>query len=210
MLLVCDCSNHRVQRLSLTGEDLGSFGLHKQHKWQSIRSIAAHGDLVAIGASDHCASPVNPAIHVHDLRTGEFIRSFASIFRGGGGASGCIGDYPPGIRFSPDGSLILVTERDSPRLSLFTVEGQFVKHIGIGIPRKYYHNDVCYGSSGEIITTDAGNGRVCVFSADSSNSLVTTWCSPGHFTHLGSPALALAGPYLYLLANGCVKVFGNK
>ena len=102
---------------------------------------------------------------------------------------------------------MLVAECGNHRLSLLTVDGEFLKHIGAGIldngPK-----DVSFGASGEIIVADYGNHRICVFSPD-SDTLIKTWGSEGpaagqfQYPH----ALAVSGSHLYVMDKTRVQVF---
>ena len=190
-ILVCDHNNNRVQQLTGAGEYLSSITVRMPF------SIAAHGDMVAVGTT---ASP----IEIHSLATGELIRRFGSL----GDGPGQIGGWATGIRFTPDGSCLLVAEWRNPRLSLFTVDGVFMKHIGPGILDCWGNNDVSFGAGGEIIVADSENHRISVFSPD-GDTLIKTWGSyctaAGKFEH--PKVLAVSSSYLYVLDDTRVQVF---
>jgi DNA-binding beta-propeller fold protein YncE len=189
-ILVCDYDNNRVQHLTVVGEYIRSFAVRLPF------SIAVHGDMVAVGTADG-------PIEIHSLSTGELISRFGS--RGEG--PGKIGRYATGIRLTPDGTCLLVAEYRNGRLSLFTVDGVFVKHIGAGELAKG-PKDVSFGAGGEIIVADSGNHRICVFSPD-GDTLIRTWGSYG--TAAGQfeypRALAVSGLYLYVMDHTRVQVF---
>jgi DNA-binding beta-propeller fold protein YncE len=152
--------------------------------------------MIAVGTRD---GPLD----IHSLATGELICHFGS--RGDG--PGQIGYCATGIRFTPDGTCLLVAEYINSRLSLFTVDSVFIKHIGSGV---LYDGlkDVSFGAGGEIIVADSGNHRICVLSPD-GDTLIKTWGSEGtaagqfEFPH----ALAVSGSYLYVMDNTRVQVF---
>ena len=190
-ILVCDCKSNRVQQLTIAGANLSSFTV------QSPLSLAVHGDMVAVGTT---AGP----IEIHSLATGKLIRYFGS--RGDG--PGQIGSFATGIRFTFDGTCLLVAEGCNRRLSLFTVDGVLVKHIGAGIISNWSDNDVSFGAGGEIIVADCRNHRICVFSPD-GDTLIKTWGSIGDAAgQFKFPtALAVSGSSLFVLDNTRVQVF---
>ncbi len=184
--------NNRVQRLTVAGEYLNSLAV------EDPISIAVHDDMVAVGTLDG-------SIEIHSLATGEYIRRFGSR----GDDPGWIGGYASGIsiRFTPDGTCVLVAEHDNGRLSLFTVNGVFMKHIGAGLLANGNKN-VSFSACGEIIVADCDNHCICVFSPD-GDTLIKTWGSQG--TAAGQfyfpAALAISGSYLYVMDGSCVEVF---
>ena len=187
-LFVCDLGNNRVQRLTVAGEYLSAFTV------QDPYSIAVHGDMVVVGT-------VDGPIEIHSLASGELIRRFGSC----GDGPDEIGGWATGIRFTPDGKCILVSEYSRPRLSLFTAAGVCMKHIGASNGDK----DVSCGGGGEIIiVAGSGNDRICVFSPD-GDTLIKTWGSrgtaAGQFIFPG--ALAVSGSYLYVMDGPRVQVF---
>ena len=119
-----------------------------------------------------------------------------------GTGPGQIGQYASGICFTLDGAHLLVAEHDNSRLSLFTAEGVFLKHIGSGTVSDG-DKDVSFGVDGEILVTDGRNNRICVFSS-SGDKLLTTWRSraTSDFQFQSPTALAVSGPYLYVLSRG--------
>ena len=188
-ILVCDRANNRVQQLTVAGEYLSSFAV------QDPISLAAHGDLVAIGTLDG-------PIEIHSLATGELIRCFGSD----GDGPGQIGDCATGLRFTHDRTCLLVAEFDNCRMALFTVDGVFAKHIGAGILDGW--SDISFGTGSEIIVADYGNHRICVFSPD-GDTLIKAWGLPGDAAgQFELPtALAISGSYLYVMDGSRVQVF---
>ena len=190
-ILVCDGGNNRVQQLTIAGEYLSSFAV------QDPVSIAVHGNMVAVGTA--CGP-----LEIHSLATGELIRRFGS--RGAG--PGQIGEYATGMQFTFDGTCLLVAEYYKRRLSLFTVNGVFVKCVGAGVLAEMSYNDVSFGAGDEIIVADSGNNRILVFSPDGV-TIIKTWGSLG--TAAGQfkypKALAVSGSYLYVMDKTRVKVF---
>ena len=141
------------------------------------------------------------AVEVYDYASGALLRGFGSD----GAAAGQIGSQCEGLRirrrFRPDGKHVIVAEHSNQRLSLFTLEGAFVKHIGAGVVADG-HKDVEFAAlaNGEIIVADWGNYRICVFSADGS-TLLRSWNTNGTGDGQFScpTALAVRGSRLYVL-----------
>ena len=189
-ILVCDWDNNRVQQLTVAGEYLSSIAVQEPY------SIAVYDDTVAVGTTVG-------TIEIHSLATGELIRRFGSP----GDGPGQIGYWATGIRFTFDGSSLLVAEYRNCRLSLFTVDGIFVRHIGVGVLGDGWM-DVTFGAGGDIIVADCDNHRICVFSPD-GDTLMKTWGSEGtEDCQFHSPqALAVSGTYLYVMDRTRVQVF---
>ena len=188
-ILLCDRDNNRVQQLTAAGEYLSSFAV------QEPMSLSVHGDMVAVGTA-------NGPLELHLLATGELIRSFGSDGDGSSQIFGCVG-----IRFFPNGTCLLLAEYFNRRLSLFSEDGVFIKHIGAGILASGY-KDVSFGAGGEIIVADWGSHRICLFSPD-GGTLIKTWGSRG--TAAGEiyypSALVVSGSYLYVMDKTRVQVF---
>jgi hypothetical protein len=195
-LLVCEYGNDRVQELTGLGE------AEPQHvrfiliagAW----SIALHGETLAVGT--------NGAIELLSYASGVLICSIGS--RGSG--PGQIGYRCEGLRFTPDGQLIVSAEQGNKRLSMFRVsDGSFVKHIGADVVADGW-KDVQFAPSGELLAADCNNHRVCVFSAD-GDTLLRTWgtsgSADGQFKY--PTALALVDSKLFVLDcdGGRVQVF---
>jgi hypothetical protein len=93
-------------------------------------------------------------------------------------------------------------------MSLFSLDGVFIKHVGAALLSDWSDNDISFGAGDEIIAADCNNHRSCVFSPD-GDTLIKTWGSQG--TAAGQfqypKALAVSGLYLYVMDNTCVQVF---
>lgn len=133
LMLVCDHGNSRVQLLTLDGSMQRAFNVHRPV------AIAVYGNVVAIGSSAGI-------IQLYSLATGDLIRRFGSA----GAGPGELGGRASGFRFTPDGARLLVAEYSNYRLSLFTIDGVFLKHIGAGVVNNE-NKDVAFGAGGEII-----------------------------------------------------------
>ena len=179
---VCDRDDNRLKQFTVAGEYISSFIVQKPF------SIAVHGDKIAVGTADG-------PIEIHSLATGELIRRFGSS--GDGPAQ--IGGYASGIRFTPDGSCLLVAENGNGRLTLFSSDGMLLKRIGAGLlaagPK-----DVSFGAGGEIIAADCGNHCISVFSADGDTLIKTLGEARTVDALFKFPnSLAVAGSFLFVM-----------
>jgi DNA-binding beta-propeller fold protein YncE len=162
-------------------------------------SLDFHG-FVGVGSLQHpCGVCVNadvvvasenyPAsrISVINRRDGSLIRRFGAFGSGDGEVDG-----PCGLCFINDDRHIAVTDSRNNRVSVFSVEGQFIRHVGVGVlnnPR-----GVASSTVDELVVADSGNRRVAVFSA--SGDLVATSAVDGGCTDVavhGSTVFALSG-----------------
>ena len=109
------------------------------------RGVATRGTLAAIGACkrDHPES----GVHLYEGAAATW-----TLVRVVGGEVGHPGDaigrlhYPSGLRFTSDGTELVVTEWDNHRVSVFRVEdGSFLRYIvnDVGFPRDV---EECEGS----------------------------------------------------------------
>jgi hypothetical protein len=116
-----------------------------------------------------------------------------------GSGPGQIGLTAAGLRFTTDGLHVVVAERGNARLSMFTVNGEFVRHIGVGVLANGV-KDVACTQGGNLVVADCGNHRVCSFAAD-TGALLRMWGTEGTTDgKLRFPvALCIAGSKLLLL-----------
>lgn len=176
--------------MTLRGDSLACFSA------QSPMSIAVHDNHVAVGIH-------SGAIELHCHPGGALIRSFG--MRGPG--PGLIGGFATGLRFTPDGRMLLLSERLNNRLSLFSITGAFVKHIGVGTVVDGC-KDVSFVTSGEIVVADFAQNRICVFSSDGDQLLKCWNADAAASIVLNSPSgLAVAGTRMYVMDNSRVLVF---
>ncbi len=93
---------------------------------------------------------------------------------------------------------------------MFTITGELVKRIGVGVVGNG-DKDACFGANGEIIVADKCNNRVCVFSSDCDGhiTLIKAWGSQDSTTgHFRIPrALTVSGSHLYMMDAASVQVF---
>jgi len=195
-LLVAGYGNQRVQEVTFSGVHIRDIGVGVFSG--DIYGIACNDQLIVvtkfIGATPN-------RVLVFNYSTGELLRQFAAY----GSGDRQIGQHPTGVRFTPDNQHIIVVDTlYNKRLSMFTVDGVFVKHIGVGVLGG--DCDVDFTADGRIIVADCQNHRVCIFAADG----VMTWTwgskgtSDGQFHY--PTALAVSGDKLYVLDRDSARV----
>ena len=130
--------------------------------------------------------------------TGKHILTFG----GDGSRAGDIGGACASVRFTPGGETLLVAEFSNRRLSMFAVDGTFVKFIGEGLLGMGW-NDLAFTCTGNVIVADVSNHRMVLLdpNADASDQCVNIWGSVGSEPgQLRSPtAMAVVGSHLYVL-----------
>jgi DNA-binding beta-propeller fold protein YncE len=167
-LLVAEASNQRVQEVTVTGDHLRFVGVG-----------AINGLLVGVDANQQSIVTSQHGQHriaVFDFATGELRHSFGTKGRESGQLFG-----NAGVRLTPSGSHILVCEAENSRVSMFTLQGEFVKCFGstefLCAPRS-----VCVTDAGELVVANRSSHCVSV----SCSGLVR----PAHH-NLNAPASAL-------------------
>jgi DNA-binding beta-propeller fold protein YncE len=98
-------------------------------------------------------------ISVFKRRDGALLRRFGSQGSGDGQL-----DVPRGLCFMPGHRHVAVADQYNNRVSVFSVEGEFVRHVGVGKLR--YPYGVACSAFDELVVADSyANKRVVVFSA---------------------------------------------
>lgn len=168
-----------------------------------VCDIAANADMIVAG-SQHGKGRgrVGHRLFVFDVVSGALIRSFGGEETMRGKLSEI---QPNGLRFTPDGSHILVAEEQ--RLSLFTVSGEYVRSIKNGGNHLKGPTNVDFTTSGEILAANRSSNSISVFSPDGSTILRTISGANGRFKH--PYALAVHGSQLFVLGldSTVVQVF---
>jgi hypothetical protein len=100
-----------------------------------------------------------------------------------------LGNSIPGLRFSPDGAHLLIADKRNNRLSLFGIDGVFVRVVGEDVVQGV--EDVAFASNGDILALDCWSRRVCKFSGDGS-VLLGTFGGPASRTEV--PAVQFNAP----------------
>lgn len=182
-----------LQEVTRTGAHVRSIGVGDL--FRDVHGIAAVGGLLVVTALEGYTT-----LFVFDLHTGHRLRSF-------GEEGSCEGELTQsvGVRFTPDGSHILIADGGNNRLSLFTMTGDFVRCIGVDALDS--PEDVDFSSNGDILVADCNKNRVCVFSPDGSTLLRAFGMTGDEGEQLKEPiALAMHDQYLYVLDWGSARV----
>lgn len=157
-LLVADYGNGRIQQFSCAGVYQRTIG--EDTLCGSPFGVAATEDVIF--ASQR--SNVGPCIAMFDYCTGNILRGFGEK----GSAAGHL-RHPSGLCLTSDG-LVLVTDSDNNRLSLFTPTGDFVRCVGADDGLSW-PTDICVAGTGEIVVCCSNSSEVVVFSPDGNEVL---------------------------------------
>ncbi len=147
-LFVADYGNNRVQVLTPRLDFHSFVGVGQLSK---PAGVCADDDTVVVSEDAH-------RISVFNRGDGTLLRRFGS----GGSGDGQL-QYPRGLCFMSGHRRIAVADFDNNRVSVFSVEGEFVRHVGVGMlggPQ-----GVACSAFDELVVADYGNGCVVVFSA---------------------------------------------
>ena len=197
-LLVSEYGNKRIQEVTTFGNHIRFIG-QDHTEGNCIWGMCLHSDILAIGLYGGVA---DDQILLYKYSNGDLIRKF--------GPRGCrLGELElvRGLCFTPDGTHILVAD-NSTRLSLFSVDGTFVKVIGTGVLGRFVSDVLCSGSS--VFVADRSNHRVCVFMLLSeTNAFIRTLDIPANGELLYPTALSTYQNQLLVLdcTNSWVHVF---
>jgi DNA-binding beta-propeller fold protein YncE len=149
-VFVADFGNDRVQVLTPTLDFHGYIG---ESSLDRPVGVCANADVVVVSE----AHPA-PHISVFDQRDGSLLRRFGTVGSGDGEL-----DIPRGLCFVDDDRHVAVADSFNDRVSVFSVDGQFIRHVGVGMLRGPC--DIACTAFDELVVADRGNGRVAVFSA---------------------------------------------
>ncbi len=78
--------------------------------------------------------------------------------------------WPRGLCFINDDRHVAVTDRCSNRVSVFSVDGQFIRHVGVGVLEE--PSDIACSTVDELVVTGSGSNRITVLSG--SGDLIAT------------------------------------
>ena len=165
-ILVSEYGNKRLQEVTWTGEHVRFFD-EGHFDGGSVFGLRMQGDVVAVGKH---GSGIDERVVLLSYSSGVLIRKFGVR----GSSEGQIKDVF-GLDFTPDGKHILVADW-APQLSMFTVDGVFVKTIGSGVLHSGWNDVLCSGSN--IFVVDSSMSRICVFSAE-TGAFIRTWGTRG-------------------------------
>jgi DNA-binding beta-propeller fold protein YncE len=154
-VFVVDSDNRRVQVLT---PRLDFHGFVSAGQLRDPRGVCANDVVVVSEANAH-------RISVFNRSDGALLRRIGSRGSGRGQL-----DYPRGLCFMSHDRHVAVTDNSNNRVSVFSVDGAFIRHVGGGILTEPY--GVACSACDELVVADKGNNRVALFSA--SGKLVKT------------------------------------
>jgi DNA-binding beta-propeller fold protein YncE len=148
-VFVADSLNHRVQVLTPSLDFHAFIGEGELH-WPT--GVCANADVVAVAeAGDH-------RISVFDRHDGALLRRIGSEGSGDGELF-----WPWALCFMPGERHVAVAEGDNNRVSVFSVDGEFIRHVGVGA--LYHPLGVACTADDELVICDTSNCRIAVYSA---------------------------------------------
>ncbi len=156
-VFVVDCGNDRVQVLTPTLDFHGFVGVGEL---RYPHGVCANADVVVV-SQNYPASRIS----VFNRRDGSLLRCFGTF----GSGDGELG-MPFELCFIDDDRHIAVADRYNNRVGVFSVDGQFIRHVGVGMLRG--PQSIACTAFDELVVADSGNSCVAVFSA--SGDLIAT------------------------------------
>jgi DNA-binding beta-propeller fold protein YncE len=154
-VFVADCGIDRVQVLTPRLDFHGYVGAGEIF---GPAGVCADDDVIMVSAEAH-------RISVFKRRDCALLRRFGSEGSGDGQLN-----WPYGLYFMSGHRHVAVADFGNSRVSVFSVEGEFVRHVGVGVLE--LPTGVACSAFDELVVADSSNGRVVVFSA--SGELVKT------------------------------------
>jgi tripartite motif-containing protein 2/3/tripartite motif-containing protein 71 len=123
--------------------------------------VCADDDIIVVSEWEH-------RICVFNRHDGALLRHFGSLGSGDGQLR-----FPYGLCFMSGHRHVAIAERKNHRVSVFSVEGEFIRHVGVG--QLDSPTGVACSAFDELVVADTRNDRVVVFSA-SGELLKTMEC----------------------------------
>jgi hypothetical protein len=149
-VFVAEWDNNRVQILTPREFDFHSFVSVGQLRGPV--GVCANDDNIVVSEVD------TSRISVFWRGDGALLRRFGSEGYGDGQLQS-----PRGLCFVSRNCCIAVADCYNYRISVFSLEGEFIRHVGVG--ELVYPFGVACSAFDEIVAADTGNSRVVVFSA---------------------------------------------
>jgi DNA-binding beta-propeller fold protein YncE len=145
-VFVADYGNHRVQVLTPTLDFHCFIGVGQL---RAPLGVCANADFVVVSEDRR--------IDVFKRSDGALLRRFGSEGRGDGQLM-----RPFGVCFVSGDRHVAVVEQGNNRVSVFSIDGQFIRHVGVGVLKR--PQGVACSAFDELVVADPGNRRVIVFS----------------------------------------------
>ncbi len=147
-VFVADCVNERVQVMT---PDLDFHSFVGVGQLRGPVGVCANADVVIVSEG------VAPRISMFNRHDGALVRRFGSRGSGDGQLS-----WPRGLCFMSGDRHVAVADYDPGRVSVFSIDGQFIRHIGVGVLK--HPEGVACSAFDELVVADTGNCRIVVFS----------------------------------------------
>ncbi len=148
-VFVAEYGNKRVQVLTPSLDFHGFVGVGQL---VGPSGVCADDALIMVSEADA------HRISVFKRSDGALLRRFGSEGSGDGQL-----DYPRGLCFMSGHRHVAVADYDIARVSVFSVEGEFVRHVGVG--KLKWPSGVACSACDEIVVADTGHNHVVVFNA---------------------------------------------
>lgn len=200
-IIVCETGNKRLQRFTQLGSHVRFYG-NGCDLLSFVWGVACNADVVAVGTE--AASRVV----LFNIHSGGVVRAFGPA----GDSPGQIG-HMRSVRFTPDNHII-VAEYANNRLSVFNVDGTFVKVIDDRtLPGLNWPHDVDFAPNGDMIVVSYY--RIDVLNHDGSlllNSFggpcysSTGMCEAGEFICPAALPVALFNGRLHVVDHSTSKI----
>jgi tripartite motif-containing protein 2/3/tripartite motif-containing protein 71 len=175
-VFVAENGNKRVQVLTPRLDFHGFVGVGQLC---GLGGVCADDDVIVVSEAGY----PNHRISVFARCDGALFRRFGCKGRGDGQLS-----FPSALCFMSGHRHVAVADFGNHRVSVFSVEGEFVRHVGVG--ELSHPSGVACSAFDEIVVADYSNRRVVVFSA-SGEMLRTMACGTS------SSAVALHGGTIF-------------
>ncbi len=148
-VFVADTGNNRVQVLTPGLDFHGFVGVGQL---AHPTGVCANADVVVVAERD------THRVTVFNRRDGVMLRRFGSEGSGNGQLKN-----PHGLCFMHDNRHVAVADCGNSRVSVFSVEGEFVRHVGVG--ELIDPTGVACSAVGELVVADVSDETVAVFSS---------------------------------------------
>jgi tripartite motif-containing protein 2/3 len=148
-VFVADSANRHIKVLT---PQLQLHGVVGEGYLDSPYGVCANDDVIVVAERWRCA------VCVFTRADGGFSHEFGAPGQGDGELKS-----PLGLCFVADHTAIAVVEYGNNRVSVFRVDGTFVRHVGSGVLRS--PRSVACSDCDELVVADGGNCRIAIFSA---------------------------------------------
>jgi DNA-binding beta-propeller fold protein YncE len=147
-VFVADYGNHRVQVLTPTLDFHSFVGVGKL---RGPAGVCANADVVVV------SEVASHLVGVFNRRDGTLLHRFGCEGKHSGQLRG-----PSGLCFMSGDRHVAVVEWHNSRVSVFSIDGEFIRHVGVGMLNR--PEGVACSAFDELVVADPGKRRVVVFS----------------------------------------------